>query len=82
MSVDVSMAIQMRGSESGIDHAIDLRLAFEIYVGRIKKSERSPTEQSRQRIELLGTLACQRRCAGKRPPDREIEVKTQREIGA
>ena len=81
MSVDVSMAVEVRRRKSGVDHAIDLCPAFEIYVRRIKASERSPTEQGRQRVELAGIPSCQRRCACNGPPNRKIEVKPHGEVG-
>lgn len=75
------MAIEMRRAKSSVDHAIDLRPAFEIYVGLIKEPERCSAEQSGQRVELAGVTSCQRWHGGKRSPNREIEVKTKRQIG-
>jgi len=81
MRVNVSMAVEVRRREARVDHSIDLRQAFTLYVRSIQKSKRGTCDQHGQRVELAGVASCQRTRGGERAAGREIQMNTERKAG-
>jgi len=79
MSVDVSVAVQVRGCDACLDHAINLRRALLCDLRGIDAPNTGASNEEGQGIELAGFAPRQRRGRGKRHPRREIEMETDRE---
>ena len=79
VSVDVAMAVQVRGRDACFDHPINLRRAFQRDVRGINAAETGTSNQGGHGIELAGFAPGQRTRGCKRVAGREIEVQAQRQ---